>query len=106
MNNDVDVSEILIEIKTIIQSYLVGLFSEFAIVAVLNSIGLLILGIDYALLLGISAAMLNIIPYLGGAITMTIFALIALITKPPYLYFVCGNCICLYSIYRQQLSCA
>ncbi len=88
-SNDTDVSEILIEIKTIIQSYLVGLFSEFAIVAVLNSIGLLILGIDYAILLGISAAMLNIIPYLGGAITMVIFALIALITKPPiYILYV------------------
>lgn len=88
-SNDLDVSEVLIEIKNIIQSYLVGLFSELAIIAVLNSIGLLILGIDYAILLGISGAMLNIIPYLGGAITMIIFAIIALITKPPiYILYV------------------
>jgi predicted PurR-regulated permease PerM len=90
-SNDLEVSEILIEIKNIIQSYLVGLFSEFAIVALLNSIGLLILGIDYAILLGISSAMLNIIPYLGGVITMIIFAIIALITKPPiYVLYVVG----------------
>lgn len=89
ISNDLDVSEILVEIKDIIQSYLVGLLSELAIVAVLNSIGLLVLGIDYAILLGISGAMLNIIPYLGGAVTMVIFAIIALITKPPiYILYV------------------
>lgn len=89
VSNDTNVTEILVEIRTIIQSYLVGLFSEFTIVAVLNSIGLLILGIDYAILLGISGAMLNIIPYLGGAITMGVFVLIALITKPPiYILYV------------------
>jgi predicted PurR-regulated permease PerM len=81
--NDNKVSEILIETKVIIQSYLVGLFAEFAIVAVLNSAGLLILGIDYAILLGILGAFLNVIPYVGGAITILLFAVIALVTKSP-----------------------
>lgn len=65
-NNDNKVNEILIETKSIIQSYLVGLFIEFSIIAVLNSLGLLILGIQYALLLGVIGAFLNVIPYLGG----------------------------------------
>lgn len=82
-HNDTSVTEILTQIRTIIQSYLVGLFTEFTIVAILNSLGLFILGIDYALLLGISGAVLNIVPYLGGLITMGILAIIALITKPP-----------------------
>jgi predicted PurR-regulated permease PerM len=82
-DNDNKVSEILTETKVIIQSYLVGLFAEFAIVAVLNSAGLLILGIEYAILFGVLGAFLNIIPYLGGAITMFLFAAIALVTKSP-----------------------
>ncbi len=81
--NDHKVNEILTETKAIIQRYLLGLFAEIAIVAVLNSVGLLILRIEYAILLGIFAAFLNVIPYLGGAITMLLFAVIALVTKSP-----------------------
>jgi predicted PurR-regulated permease PerM len=89
------VSEILTETKTIIQSYLSGLFIEFGIVAVLNSIGLLLLGIDYAILLGIISAMLNVIPYLGGIIGVVMFMIIALVTKPPvYVLYV----VILYSV--------
>lgn len=82
-SNDVHVGEILVETKTIIQSYLAGLAAEFAIVAILNSAGLLLLGIQYALLLGIVGALLNIIPYIGGLIGMAIFVMIALVTKSP-----------------------
>lgn len=90
-SNNSKVSEILTETKTIIQSYLVGLFIEFSIIAVLNSAGLLLLGIEYAILLGILGALLNIIPYLGGIIAMTLFAIIALVTKSPeYALYVIG----------------
>lgn len=77
------VEEVLAGSKKIIQSYLVGLFIEMLIVAVLNSVGLLLIGIDYAILLGVIGALLNIIPYLGAIIAATIFMLIALITKTP-----------------------
>lgn len=80
--NDNQVGEILLQSKSIIQSYLVGLFAEFAIIAILNTAGLLILGIDYALLLGIAGALLNVIPYLGGVIAVFLFMTIALVTKP------------------------
>jgi len=83
------VDEILKETKTIIQSYLVGLFIEFAIIAVLNSLGLLILGIQYAILLGIVGAFLNIIPYLGGIVGVALFVAIALVTKSSeYVFYV------------------
>jgi predicted PurR-regulated permease PerM len=81
------VSEILTETKTIIQSYLVGLFAEFAIIAALNSMGLLVLGIEYALLLGLLAALLNIVPYLGGIVAMGLIMLVALVTKSPIFMF-------------------
>ena len=83
VGNDNKVSEILTETKTIVQSYLVGLFTEFVIVAILNAAGLLILGIDYAILLGIIGALLNIIPYIGGIIGVALFMIIALLTKSP-----------------------
>ena len=79
--NGNQVTEVLSETKVIVQRYLVGLFAEMVIVGILNSIGLLFLGIDYAILLGILGAVLNVIPYLGGIIAMLIFMIIALITK-------------------------
>lgn len=81
--NDKKVSEILTETKVVVQSYLIGLFIQFAILSVLNSVGLLIIGMEYAILLGTLGALLNIIPYLGGIITMFTFAVIALMTKSP-----------------------
>jgi predicted PurR-regulated permease PerM len=76
-------TKILHETKYIIQGYLVGLFFEFVIVSVLNTIGLFILGIDYAIMLGIALALLNVIPYLGGIIGVGILMIIALVTKTP-----------------------
>ena len=81
--NDNKISEILAETKGIIESYLGGLFTEFAIVAALNSICLMVLGIDYAILFGIMGALLNVIPYIGGIITIFLFMLIAFVTKTP-----------------------
>ncbi len=87
--NDENTSEILSEAKSIIQLYIVGLFTEIILVAILNSVGLLILGINYAVLLGICGALLNIIPYLGGLITMFLFMIVALLTKEPvYILYV------------------
>ena len=57
-------AEILEESKLLIQNYLIGLLTETGIVAVLNTIGLFLLGIDYAVLLGVIGALLNIIPYI------------------------------------------
>ena len=67
--------------KALIQSYLVGLLIEALIVATLYSAGLLILGIDYAILLGVIGALLNIIPYLGAIVSATLFVIVALLTK-------------------------
>lgn len=87
--NNNNVNEILTETKTVIQSYLSGLFAEFIIVAIMNITGLLILGIEYAILLGLVGALLNVIPYLGGAITIVLFMIIALVTKSPiYIFYV------------------
>jgi predicted PurR-regulated permease PerM len=81
--------EIFTQTKTLVQSYLVGLFVEFVIIAVLNAVGLLLLGINYAILLGILGALLNIIPYVGGLVGVVMFMLIAMVTKEPqYMIYV------------------
>jgi len=77
------VNEVLTAIKKIIQSYLIGLLLEAFIIAVLNSTSLLILGIDYAILLGVIGALLNVIPYIGGIVAVTLPMIIALATKSP-----------------------
>jgi len=76
------VSLIISQIKSLIQSYLVGLLLEVAIVATFYSLGLLILGIEYAIILGIIGALLNLIPYVGVLIAASLPMFIAVITKP------------------------
>jgi AI-2 transport protein TqsA len=78
------VQEVLHESKTTIQSYMVGLLMEGGIVATLNVVGLLLLGIPYALLLGVLGALLNFIPYIGGLIAILLPVLMAFVTKDGY----------------------
>jgi predicted PurR-regulated permease PerM len=75
------VNEVLEETKSLIQSYLIGLLVECALVAFLNTMSLLIVGLDYALLLGIIGALLNIIPYIGGIFAIGLPMLLAVATK-------------------------
>ena len=82
--NSKKVSEILNETKSAIQSYMVGLLLEALIVATLNSTALLILGVKYAILLGVMGALLNMIPYIGGVIAIALPVLIATVTKDGY----------------------
>ncbi|MEJ1237935.1 AI-2E family transporter [Chryseolinea sp. T2] len=77
------VAEVLTETKALIQGYLVGLSLEAVVVAVLNSVALLIIGVEYAVLLGIIGALLNLIPYLGGLIAIALPMLVAMATGSP-----------------------
>lgn len=69
----------LVFVLTSINNYLIAFFRGQVLVALCNgvfySIGFLIVGLPYAILLGASATVLTIIPYLG-AITISITALI------------------------------
>ncbi len=85
-DGETTVEDILASSKTVIQSYLVGLLLEAAIVATLNSIGLLIIGIDYAIILAITGAIINVIPYLGGIISFALPMLMAFVTKDSSTY--------------------
>lgn len=82
--NSTQVRDIVNETKTAIQSYMVGLLLEALIIAVLNSTALLILGVKYAILIGVIGAILNLIPYIGGIIAIALPVLIATVTKDGY----------------------
>ena len=84
--NQNQVKEIVSQTKKVIQHYLVGLIIEAFMVAGLNSAFLLVLGIDYAILLGIIGAMLNVIPYIGGLVAVALPMIVALATKSSAWY--------------------
>ncbi|MBK9109120.1 MAG: AI-2E family transporter [Saprospiraceae bacterium] len=82
----VRVFEVLHSSKKIIQWYLIGLLLEAAIVAILNIMGLWALGIEHAIILGLTGALLNIIPYIGGMFATLLTVVVALTTKEGYNY--------------------
>lgn len=75
-------------VKSVTQNYLAGLLLVILIIGTLNTISLLLLGIDNALFFGFLAAFLVLIPYIGIAIGALLPILMALITKDSYWYAV------------------
>lgn len=69
--------------RLVIRSYIVGLVIEMLIVAVANCTAFFLLGVKYALLLGVIGAILNIIPYIGIFVACVLSALITLTTNTP-----------------------
>jgi predicted PurR-regulated permease PerM len=82
--NSDKVSEVLGETKTAIQSYMVGLLLEALVVAVMNVTALLLLGVQYAILLGVIGALLNMLPYIGGIVAIALPIIIATVTKDGF----------------------
>jgi predicted PurR-regulated permease PerM len=73
------VQNVILKTKLMIRSYMVGLLIEMGIVAAGNSIGLMLLGIKYAIFFGVMAAVLNLIPYIG-MFTATLFTVLVTLT--------------------------
>jgi predicted PurR-regulated permease PerM len=81
-NNNTDkVKDVLKESRYIVQGYMFGLLIEMGIVALINAAGLLALGVQYAVFLGVFAALLNMIPYVGMLIASVFCALVTLSTS-------------------------
>lgn len=78
----------LAELYKVQQNYLLGLVSVMFIVGVMNSVGLLLLGIDYPFFFGFLCALLLLVPYVGIIIGSLLPALVALATKDSYWYAV------------------
>ncbi len=52
-------------VKVSVQSYILGLMLEMLIVSSLTTIGFWIIGVKYAILLGVITGLLNLVPYIG-----------------------------------------
>jgi len=83
------------KVSRVSQKYLMGIFLDVVILSVLNSTGFLILGLPHAVLFGVLASVLNIIPYVGVMIGSTLPILMALLTNDEigYALGVAGVCI-------------
>jgi predicted PurR-regulated permease PerM len=82
------ITHIMQKIQSVVKNYIMGLLLVMIIIAVLNTVGLLLLGIKYAFFFGALAALLNIIPYLGIIMGSAFPILIALLTKDSIWYAV------------------
>jgi AI-2 transport protein TqsA len=63
--NNSKVNEVVMNTRSVINNYVIGLFVEMFVLILLSFPALALLGIKYALLLSVMAAVLNVIPYLG-----------------------------------------
>ncbi|MFT4155433.1 MAG: AI-2E family transporter [Parafilimonas sp.] len=84
------VARVVSRIRAVVQSYVSGLLIETACVAVLNCVGLLLIGVPYAILLGIIGAVLNLIPYIGGLIAIILTAIVT-ISNTGDIYITLGS---------------
>lgn len=85
-NADGTMLRVVNNIATLSRKWLRGVLTVMVFLAVLNSIGFLALGLKYAVLLGVTAAVLNVVPYVGPWLGAVVPALIALLTKDSAMY--------------------
>lgn len=84
-NYNANAHEIVGKITTVASSYISGVFLVVLILSAINTAGLMVIGIDHALLFGLLAGLLNIIPYLGSLAGSLIPVIFALLTKDSLL---------------------
>jgi predicted PurR-regulated permease PerM len=80
------VKEEVLVLRKVVQSYIVGVLKVMVILAILNTAVLLGLGIKHAIFFGVFAAVLNIIPYLGPLVALTLPVVFAFLTKDGIFY--------------------
>jgi predicted PurR-regulated permease PerM len=66
-------------IQTVVQAYIQGLLTVIVVVSILNAIGLLLLGVKFAIFFAVFASVLAIIPYIGIMVGSAIPALVTLV---------------------------
>jgi predicted PurR-regulated permease PerM len=78
--NAVTVYDVIAHIQSRIRQYILGLVLEMVIVAGATCLALWILGVKYAILLGLITGLFNIIPYIGILTAMVLSALVTFAT--------------------------
>jgi predicted PurR-regulated permease PerM len=75
------INETLNDINTVFSRFLRGQLLDALIVAILSSVSLTIIGLDFAVLIGCFAGLTNIIPYFGPILGMIPAAIIGLLSE-------------------------
>ncbi|HEV3412327.1 MAG TPA: AI-2E family transporter [Puia sp.] len=78
--NSVVVYDIIAQIQSRIRQYILGLLLEMLIVATASCLALWILGIKYAILLGLICGLFNLVPYIGIASALVLCTLVTFAT--------------------------
>ncbi|AGA78772.1 AI-2E family transporter [Echinicola vietnamensis] len=68
------------KVERLLSNYLVGLLIQMSAIFTIASTGLAIVGVDYALTIGVFAAVANLIPYAGPLLGATFGVIVGLIT--------------------------
>lgn len=92
--NEFVLQNILTKVKTVVQGYIIGLIIEMGIIATLITSGLMLLGVEYAIFLGVLTAILNLIPYLG-ILTAALISIFATLVNSSEISMIIG-CIAIY----------
>jgi len=69
--------DVLGQTKSVVQSFLIGRMFETIILAAMNWVGLMVIGVQYALLLAVLGALMNLVPYVGMIVATFITVLVA-----------------------------
>ena len=81
--------DILNQIKVAVKSYIIGLILEMIVVSILTTLGFMLIGLKYAILLGIITGILNLIPYIG-ILFAGVLSIVASLTGTPDLSIMLG----------------
>jgi predicted PurR-regulated permease PerM len=74
--NSEAVYDIIAQVQSRVRQYIQGLLLEMAIVSTVGCVALLIMGVKYAVLLGLLTGLLNLIPYIGIFISLLLSVLV------------------------------
>jgi predicted PurR-regulated permease PerM len=76
-----EASEILVQVKSKLTRYFIGLCVEILLVFTINTIGLWTIGIENFLIIALFAGVINVIPYIGPLIGILFGAIIVITTN-------------------------
>jgi predicted PurR-regulated permease PerM len=100
VDNRQEVLHVIADIQLVIRNYFKGVLLVMLILGLLNTAGLLVLGIEYAPLFGFLGAVLTIFPYIGTTFGAILPFAFALVTYPDELWRAAGVAI-YYSLVTQ-----
>jgi putative permease len=80
--NNATVHAIVEQVQFIIRKYIIGILIQMAIMATVIGVAFSVMGVKYAILLGLLAGVFNVVPYIGILTVLVISAIVSLGTSP------------------------